>query len=80
MGLLASLDPSLAAIGDWGLSRNVSALAALNSPTINVGGQSVGAPGAMPGATHAVLVLSGYTIGFVVLALDRFQRRDLTLA
>lgn len=75
MSILVAFNKDYATIANFGLSRNVSAITRLS-----VSVSAAGPPDAstLPDPGQAALVLVGYTVLFVALAMWRFQARDVT--
>jgi ABC-2 type transport system permease protein len=77
MTLIVAFNKDLAPIADFGLSRNASAINSLYALPADTQSAATQGP-ALPDATHAAIVLLGYTVLFVGLALWRFRGRDVT--
>jgi len=77
MSLLVAFNKDYVTIANFGLSRNVSAIARLAGSSSGTGPAAATLPDASE-AGQAALVLLGYTIVFVGLAMWRFRSRDVT--
>jgi len=77
MSLLVAFNKDYVTVANFGLSRNVSAIARLAGSSSGTGPAAATLPDASE-AGQAALVLLGYTIVFVGLAMWRFRSRDVT--
>lgn len=75
MSLLVAFNKDYATIANFGVSRNVSSITRLSGPT--AGGAAPGSS-TLPDPGQAALVLLGYTVVFIGVAVWRFRSRDVT--
>jgi ABC-type transport system involved in multi-copper enzyme maturation permease subunit len=77
MSLLVAFNKDYVTVANFGLSRNVSAIARLSGSSSGTGPAASTLPDPSQ-AGQAALVLLGYTVLFVALAMWRFRARDVT--
>jgi ABC-type transport system involved in multi-copper enzyme maturation permease subunit len=77
MSLLVAFNKDYVTVANFGLSRNVSAIARLSGSSSGTGPAASTLPDPSQ-AGHAALVLLAYTVLFVALTMWRFRTRDVT--
>ncbi|MFN2520792.1 MAG: ABC transporter permease subunit [Candidatus Limnocylindria bacterium] len=76
--LLVQFNRDFTAFADYGLSRNVGAINRLSSAAAGAPAPPGGQAAVLPEAGHAALVLVGWTVLLLAVALWRFRTRDVT--